>query len=103
MISRLRLNFDFENVVNHANYAELLEATYDQYERILFQLSENKIDKLIIFNGRMDFTAASIAAAKQLGIEFFTVERSWLGYGLNVTFNGSPLDCRIIEALLAVP
>ena len=39
----------------------------------------------------MDFTAASIAA-KQLGIEFFTVERSWLGYGLNVTFNGSPLD-----------
>ena len=44
-------------MLNHANYAELLEATYDQYERILFQLSENKIDKLIIFNGRMDFTA----------------------------------------------
>lgn len=92
LISDLKINFDFERVVNHPQYNSLLRASYQQFERMSQQLLEKKIDKLIVFNGRLDFTAAAIAAANALQIPFYTVERSWIGYGLNVTHNGVPLD-----------
>ena len=92
LISELRINFHFERVINHPKYNALLSASYHQFERMSQQLLELKIDKLVVFNGRVDFTAAAIAAAKAVQIPFYTVERSWLGYGLNVTHNGVPLD-----------
>lgn len=101
LISDLKINFHFEHVINHPEYNSLLRASYQQFDRMSQQLLEQKIDKLIVFNGRIDFTAASIAAAKALQIPFYTVERSWLGYGLNVTHNGVPLDLAGYREVLA--
>ena len=88
----MKINFEFNKVSDHPEFNNLRNASYAQFHGLCSQIAQLKIDKLIIFNGRLDFTAAAVGAAKKMGIDFHTVERSWLGYGLNITHQGVPLD-----------
>ena len=92
LISSMKINFEFNKVSDHPEFNNLRNASYAQFHGLCSQIAQLKIDKLIIFNGRLDFTAAAVGAAKKMGIDFHTVERSWLGYGLNITHQGVPLD-----------
>jgi hypothetical protein len=54
-------------------------------------ITERKLDGVLLFNGRMDLTAALRAACESLQCPYITVERSWFGHGLQLI----PNECAI--------
>lgn len=50
-------------------------------------LVERKIDKVVLFNGRMDLTRAALEACNQLGITVLTHERPFFGDGIIINRN----------------
>lgn len=54
------------------------------------------IEAAVIFNGRMDLTAALCAACRDSGVPFVTVERAWFGHGLLLIPNA---DCLSLAEL----
>lgn len=55
-------------------------------------IRDNKLDVVCIFNGRMDLTRAILEACKAESVNFFTVERSWFGEGLQLLPNEGCLE-----------
>lgn len=45
-------------------------------------IEKNNLDAIFVFNGRMDLTRAMIEAARDCEIPFITMERPWLGNGI---------------------
>jgi hypothetical protein len=64
-------------------------------------IQEKGLDAVLVFNGRMDLTAALCAACEDLGIPFASLERSWLGHGLLLRPNQNCLGLREINRLSA--
>lgn len=50
-------------------------------------IRDEGIEGVLLFNGRMDMTAAVRAACDSLGVPFVTVERAWFGHGLMLVPN----------------
>lgn len=70
---------------------EVLQTQHELYSSIeIFYgsarawISKNKLDAVFLFNGRMDLTRALIEAAKDEGIPYISVERPWLGHGIQL-------------------
>ena len=66
----------------------------DTYHSSLEMISKNKLDCLIVFNGRIDMTRAAIEAAKDSGINFVTHERPFMGHGIQLNVNENCLGLR---------
>jgi hypothetical protein len=47
-------------------------------------ISDNQIEKVICFNGRIDLTAAVMQACRDEKIKFISLERSWFGEGIQL-------------------
>ncbi len=62
-------------------------------------IQKKRLDAVLVFNGRMDLTAALCAACEDLQIPFVSVERSWLGHGLQLRPNQNCLGLREINRL----
>jgi hypothetical protein len=62
-------------------------------------LASRSINAVLLFNGRMDLTAALAAACKDAGIAFIAVERSWFGHGLKLIPNENCLGLRQVNRL----
>jgi hypothetical protein len=63
-------------------------------------IREQKLDRIIVFNGRIDATRGIIEAAKFCNIPFFTAERTPFGYGLLILPNESCLGLTTIRKLM---
>ena len=92
IISKRRINLQKEELENEDEFQRLLASSISQFYAICDAIEANNLDKIVIFNGRMDFTAAAVAAARFCSTLY--IERSWIGYGLNITHNGVPLDLK---------
>lgn len=58
-------------------------------------IRSKNLDALVVFNGRMDITAAVIRAAGDCDIDYVTHERTWFGDGIRIIPNNNCLS--IIE------
>ena len=52
-----------------------------------------------MFNGRMDFTAAVIKAAKDYDVDFVTHERTWFGDGIRIIPGNNCLSIKEIRRI----
>jgi hypothetical protein len=57
------------------------------------------LEAVLLFNGRMDMTAALAAACEDCGIPYVSVERSWFGHGLLLNPDQNCLGLREIKRL----
>ncbi|MEZ4743578.1 MAG: hypothetical protein R3B45_14230 [Bdellovibrionota bacterium] len=62
-------------------------------------LSDNKIQYVFLFNGRMDITRAVLEACQDLSIKCITVERTWFGHGLQLNLSGNCLSLTDLRKL----
>jgi len=74
-----------EDVIYYQNL--LLEGARDTFNAAVNWLKSNKIELLVLFNGRMDYTRAALEAAKYLGIPCITHERPLFGHGIVLNLN----------------
>lgn len=65
------------------------------YSATVKWIRARNLDSLVVFNGRMDITAAVIRAAKDCDINYVTHERTWFGDGIRIIPNNNCLS--IIE------
>jgi len=55
-------------------------------------IKSRKLDLIFGFNGRIDITNAILNAALDCKTPYVSLERSWLGNGIQLNFNGTPLS-----------
>jgi hypothetical protein len=55
-------------------------------------IKSRNFDLIFGFNGRLDITNAILNAALDCQIPYVSLERSWLGKGIQLNFNGTPLS-----------
>jgi hypothetical protein len=74
--------------LGRADAAELLArlgpAAARMYAIVSGFIERNRLDAMLVFNGRMDITRAAIRACRQRGIGFATVERASFDTGLRI-------------------
>lgn len=71
------------------------------YKSALQWISDNQLDGVVCFNGRMDLTRAVTYACEQAGIPFITHERPWFGDGLQLTPNANCLSLKAVGELVS--
>ena len=62
-------------------------------------IDQRELEAVLLFNGRMDLTAALAAACEDCGIPYVSVERSWFGHGLMLIPDQNCLGLREIKRL----
>src|SRR5665213_3597929 len=62
-------------------------------------IDARRLEAVLMFNGRMDLTAALAAACEDCGIPYVSVERSWFGHGLLLNPDQNCLGLREIKRL----
>ena len=96
----------FESDADFASpaYTELVNrlepATRKTYMAAREWIRREKLDALCVFNGRMDATRAIIEAARDAGIHYVSLERTWLGDGLQLLPDESCLGLRSIDSMV---
>lgn len=78
---------------------ELYSSVRATYGSAMRWIEKEGIEGVILFNGRMDLTAAVTAACEDSGIPYVTVERTWFGHGLHLVPNGNCLEIWPISEL----
>ncbi|MBN9007086.1 MAG: hypothetical protein J0H40_16930 [Rhizobiales bacterium] len=71
------------------------------YEAAKIWIQRERLDAVIAFNGRMDATRGILEAAKDTGVRYISMERSWFGDGLQLLPDESCLGLRSISRLAA--
>lgn len=62
------------------------------YGNALRWIEQKALEGVIVFNGRVDLTAAIAMAARDSGIPYLTYERTWFGHGLQFVPNANCLS-----------
>jgi hypothetical protein len=75
-------------------HARLTPAGRRAYASAHAWIEKQRLDALLVFNGRMDATRALLDAALDSGIPVVTVERTWFSDGLLLVPNDGPLDLK---------
>jgi hypothetical protein len=63
-------------------------------------IDQQRLDAVVLFNGRMDATRAVLEAALDAGVPYVSVERTWFGDGLQMLPNESCLGLRGIDHMM---
>lgn len=64
-------------------------------------IDRERLDSVILFNGRMDLTAGILLACEHAKIPYVTHERSWFGDGLSLNPNANCLSLKALDTLVA--
>lgn len=78
----------------------LHEPVLTTYRSAMKWISDNQLDAVICFNGRMEMTRAVTYACEQSGIPYITHERSWFGDGLNLIPNANCLSIKALREMV---
>ncbi|AJC49576.1 capsule biosynthesis protein [Allofrancisella guangzhouensis] len=57
-------------------------------------ISDNNLDAVVCFNGRMELTRAVTYACEKMGVPFITHERTWFGDGLRLVPNNNCISIK---------
>ena len=69
------------------------------YGNAIRWIGERALEAVLLFNGRMDLTAALAAACEDCGIPYVSVERAWFGHGLMLNPDQNCLGLREIKRM----
>lgn len=77
----------------------LLQSVASTYNQTKEWISNNNIDFVFLFNGRMDILRAAYEACIEMNVKVQTIERTWFGDGLQVNTVGNCLSLYDIEKM----
>jgi hypothetical protein len=81
--------------------ARLEPAARLAYEAARRWIDEQGLDAICVFNGRMDATRGVTEAARDAGIRFVSMERTWFGDGLLLLPDENCLGLRSVDAMMS--
>jgi hypothetical protein len=99
-IGRFESALDYESQEFIALRDKMSEVAIAAFKSAVRWIREQKLERIIVFNGRIDATRGVIEAAKFCNIPFFTAERTPFGFGLLILPNESCLGLATIGKLM---
>lgn len=91
--------FDSDNATRTAS--ELAPAVARAYEGARRWIEREVLDGVYLFNGRMDVTRGVLEAARDNGVPFVSVERTWFGDGIALLPGENCLGLRSIDRMVS--
>jgi len=98
-LNRIESNLDCNISDMQKTKLRLSQPVIDTYQSTIKWISDNNLDAVICFNGRIDLTRSVTFACESAGIPFITHERTWLGHGLHLTPNANCLSLKSLREL----
>lgn len=96
--------FESENDYNSALFNVLADRLQPVVEKTYVAahkwIEHQKLDAIVVFNGRMDATRAIFEAAKSLGKPVATIERTWFGDGIQILPGENCLGLESVDRLV---
>lgn len=99
-IGRFEALDDFAGAEFHAIAARLEPAARRAYAAARRWIEQDKLEALCVFNGRMDATRGITEAARDAGIRFVSLERTWFGDGLQLLPDENCLGLGSVDRLM---
>lgn len=81
--------------------AELAPAVARTHAAALRWIERERLEGVYLFNGRMDVTRAVLEAARDSGVPFVSIERSWFGDGIQLLPGEDCLGLQSIDRMVA--
>jgi hypothetical protein len=78
--------------------APAADMAYDAARR---WIDRERLDAICLFNGRMDVTRGVLEAARDAGVSFVSMERTWFGDGLQLLPGENCLGLRSVDQMMA--
>lgn len=91
--------FDSDDATRTAS--ELAPAVARAYEAARRWIEREALDGVYLFNGRMDVTRGVLEAARDKGVPFVSVERTWFGDGIALLPGENCLGLRSIDRMVS--
>lgn len=99
-LGRFESDADFDSPAFSRLVDRLEPATRKTYNAAREWIGREHLDAVCVFNGRMDATRAIIEAARDSNVRFVSLERTWLGDGLQLLPDESCLGLKSIHAMV---
>lgn len=99
-LGRFESDADYDSPRFHDVAARLKPAAEKAYRSAKTWMTQNKLDAVCVFNGRIDATRAIFEAAQRLGCRVVSVERTWFGDGLQLYPEENCLGLNSVDALV---
>lgn len=100
-LGRFESDEDFGSAEFRAIADRLEPGSQRAYAAALEWIRRERLDAVCIFNGRIDATRAVMEAARDAGIPFVTLERTWFGDGLQLLPGENCLGLANVDSLMA--
>jgi hypothetical protein len=85
----------FESIVQRL--APAVDKTYDAARN---WIKRERLDAVCFFNGRLDVTRAILEAAKDAGIRYVSMERTWFGDGMQLLPDEDCIGLKTVDAMV---
>ena len=90
---------DLETPEFRTSQRKMFESVETVYGSARRWIAQERLDAVLLFNGRMDLTAAVVAACEDSRIPYVSVERAWFGHGLMLIPNHNCLGLGQVQRL----
>ena len=99
-LGRFESDADFSSADFQALVRRLDGPTKRVYGAARRWIDQERLDAIVLFNGRMDATRAILEAARAAELPFVSVERTWFGDGLLLLPGENCLGLRSVDAVM---
>lgn len=100
-LGRFETNAQFASPQMATLMQRLAPAVAKTYEATRRWIDRERLDAICLFNGRMDATCGVLEAAKDAGVPFISMERTWFGDGLQLLPNENCLGLQTVDQMMA--
>jgi hypothetical protein len=100
-LRRFESNADFASPVLAELAQRLAPAAGMAYDAARRWIDRERLDAICLFNGRMDATRGVLEAARDAGVPFISMERTWFGDGLQLLPGENCLGLRSVDRMMA--
>jgi hypothetical protein len=100
-LGRFESNEDYAQPAFRALAGRLAPTVGLAYEATLRWIERERLDAVVLFNGRMDATRGVLEAAQQAGIRAVSLERSWFGDGIQMLPDENCLGLKSVDRMMA--
>lgn len=98
-ITRMEADEDLETPMFREVHARLAQGAAQAYNAARAWIAREGLEGVICFNGRMEATRAICEAARDAGVPFVSVERTWFGDGLHLIPNENCIGLSEIDRM----
>lgn len=99
-LGRFESDADFASPLFSQLSERLAPAVAHAYQGAKRWIERDRLDAICLFNGRIDVTRGILEAARDMGVPYVSIERTWFGDGLQLLPNENCLGLQSVDRMV---